>query len=240
MFSSHFAIFDAVKRSIPNILTLLNLFLGSSAILLLFSEEILWVLIFAALCYLLDVLDGTLARAMRVSSPLGVQLDSLADLVSFGVLPACVLAYLWSGWCAGAYPLTLMVFVYTVAVGLRLAKFNLDTRDHHHFYGLPSPSGALVLFGLLAMTHLDHPWLRDFQCAHVLFAGLIVLLSTLMLSNLKLWSLKGLGRPRGAVILGGYCIIFAILVLITGMAAFPLMVIVYVLSGLLNLLIKIY
>ncbi|MDX1476198.1 MAG: CDP-alcohol phosphatidyltransferase family protein [Saprospiraceae bacterium] len=229
-----------MKRSLPNLLTLLNLFLGSCAILLLFSDQTRWVLVFAALCYVLDVLDGTLARAWKVTSPLGTQLDSLADLVSFGVLPGCVLAYLWSAGCPDAYPLPLLSFIFTAAVGWRLAKFNLDTRDYQFFYGLPSPSGALVIFGLLAMHYTRHPWLSEIGCEHVLFAGLIVLLSTLMLSNLRLWSLKGLNRPRGAVIFGGFCTVFIALLFLMGAAAFPLMVLIYILVGLINLLTNLY
>lgn len=229
-----------MKRFIPNALTLLNLVIGGSAIVFLFMQETQWVLWCAALCFILDVMDGLAARALNTHSDLGGQLDSLADLVSFGVLPSCVLIELWMGTCTLPAWIVPVAFIYAAAVALRLGKFNLDSRDPVVFYGLPSPSGAMAIFGVLLMYADRHSWIEDTGCQHFLFVGLIVLLSTLLLSNLRLWSLKSYRRPGGPAIFWIMCAIFAGLVLLTGSAAFTLMIGIYLLFGLLNLMIKVY
>jgi CDP-diacylglycerol---serine O-phosphatidyltransferase len=230
-----------VKQHIPNLFTLANLFIGNAAILLLFNGMTLWVLICAALCLIFDVLDGLTARNLNVSSKLGAQLDSLADMVSFGVLPACILAWLMMD-CQDGLPLwaILPTFLITVATALRLAKFNLDDRDRAFFYGLPSPSSAAAIFALLLIIATDHQWTEYLSCNNVVFFGLVVLLPLLMLSNLRLWSFKGFSRPYGKVIFGILLSIFALLVIMTGSAALFLMVFVYVVFGLINKLVKVY
>ena len=233
--------FYVVKQHIPNLITSPNLFIGSAAILLLFNGLTKWVLICAALCLVLDVLDGLVARSLNVSSEMGSQLDSLADMVSFGVLPSCILAWLMLD-CQDGLPLwtILAAFLIASATALRLAKFNLDDRDSAFFYGLPSPSSGVAIFGLLFIVTSDHQWTEFLSCNSVFFFGLVVLLPLLMLSNLRLWSLKGTNRPNGKIILGILLSIFALLVLSTGSAAIFLMVLIYVVFGFINKLVKVY
>lgn len=230
-----------MKRNLPNLITLANLFVGSSAIFLLFQGLILWVLICAAGCLLLDVLDGLVARRLNASSNLGGQLDSMADLVSFGVLPSCILAWLMLD-CQDDLPLWALLPAFLIAAGtaLRLAKFNLDDRDNTFFYGLPSPSSGIAIFGLLMIVATDHKWAAIYGCNYVGFYWLVVLLPLLMLSNLRLWSFKGIGRPNGKIILGSLLGIFAVLIITTGAAAVFLMVFVYVIFGRINKLVKVY
>lgn len=229
-----------MKHWIPNTLTLLNLLSGSIAIYFLFNDQTRWTLICAALCLVFDMLDGFLARRLGVSSDLGVQLDSLADLVSFGLLPGFIFTLMYGEYCDSAVWVSLIAMLYTGAAAARLAKFNIDKRDQLVFYGLPTPAAAVFGFGVLLMQYLDHSWMSEMQCNHGLFVLLIVLLSSLMLSNLRLWSLKGLGKPRGPYILGAFGLVTVGLALWIGVAFIPVMVVLYVLFGLFNQLIKAY
>lgn len=230
-----------MKKHIPNLFTVANLFTGSAAIFLLYNGMTWWVLICAALCLIFDVLDGLIARRLNVSSPMGLQLDSLADLVSFGVLPSSILAWLMMD-CTDGLPVwaILAAFLIASATAWRLAKFNLDERDHAFFYGLPSPSSGVAVFGLLLMIEAGHQWAEYLMCNNVFFFALVVLLPLLMLSDLRLWSFKGFNRPNGKVILGILLSIFALLVISTGPAAIFLMVMIYVVFGLINKIVKVY
>ena len=229
-------------RALPNTLTMCNLVAGCCAIAALFEGMPVLTLILAIVSLIMDLLDGFLARRLKVSSPLGVQLDSLADVISFGVVPGCILFVLlqpdgedsgWSEWMPYAS------FLFTAGVSLRLAKFNIDTRDSSVFHGLPSPSAATLVFGLLWMQVSYHPWWVSMHTPLLLYA-LILLLPLLMLSNLRLWSMKGIHHPNGKMILIGFLAVFALLILFTGSAAVLLLVVLYILFGLANVMLKFY
>ena len=228
-------------KHLPNLLTVANAFFGGSAIFFLFQDRVGLTLICIGICLLADLLDGMVARALGVASPLGVQLDSLADVVSFGALPSCVLAWIMLS-CGLEMPLWMLslAFLITAASAWRLAKFNLDQRDHSVFHGLPTPASAMLVFGFLLMVYFEHEWWEVLMCNHVLFFALIILLPLLMLSDLRLWSFKGLSKPGGKVVLGAILLIFAVLALTTGVAAISLTIIAYVVLGLVNTMIKVY
>ncbi|MCS7311685.1 MAG: CDP-diacylglycerol--serine O-phosphatidyltransferase, partial [Acidobacteria bacterium] len=134
---------------LPGLLTLGNLSLGMMALLSVLHgrlQQAAWMIVVAVV---LDGLDGWVARTTRQTSELGLQLDSLADLVSFGVVPA-ILLYRWTG-AASAVPVArsfavAMVLFYTACTALRLARFNLIslTSDPRFFVGLPSPGAAAL------------------------------------------------------------------------------------------------
>jgi CDP-diacylglycerol--serine O-phosphatidyltransferase len=227
-------------RALPNTLTLCNLFAGSCAIAALFEGKPMITLYLAAACLVLDVLDGLLARRLNVSGELGSQLDSLADLVSFGVLPSCILFELIRRETQPELEiLPYVAFVFGAAVAVRLARFNLDKRNPNMFYGLPSPSAATVVFGLLLAYITDHDWWNIIGSDVVLYS-LILLLPFLMLTNLQLWSLKGLGVRRGGWILTGLMVMALTLFIATGTAGLVLTVCGYILFGILNLFLKVY
>jgi len=233
--------FYVVKRAIPNALTMLNLFSGSLGIYLIFNDRPDLTLLAALICLMADMLDGVAARALGVSSELGVQLDSLADVVSFGVLPSCILASLLMG-CPGKLTVYLVpaAFLFVCGAALRLAKFNVDTRDRKTFYGLPTPSAAVAVFGILLVIESGHRYAEVFKCNNEIFILLVVLLPPLMLSNLRLWSFKGLREQNGKVILGLFLTIFAALTIWLGVAAIPIMVGLYIFVGLINVYAKFY
>lgn len=143
-----------MKKHIPNFFTLANAgfgFLGIVAVLQ-FGDLYLAAL-FMALGLACDFLDGLLARALKVSGELGKQLDSLADAISFGVLPGAIVYYLLADWDFAF--LAMVIPVFSV---LRLAKFNLDVRQTEHFIGLATPSHALLWLGIgLVIYDLEVP-----------------------------------------------------------------------------------
>jgi CDP-diacylglycerol--serine O-phosphatidyltransferase len=228
-------------RAIPNFLTLCNLLAGCCAIAAIFSARPVTTLVLAAAALVLDFADGLLARRLNAGSALGIQLDSLADLISFGVLPSCILFTMVNVGTA-RFPMSLLpysAFVIAAACAYRLARFNLDTRDRTVFYGLPSPSAALVIFGLLLMQVSNHAWWPAFGSPGALYP-LVIILPVLMLSDLRLWNTKGLRLPRGTGILALLVSSFAILAAVTGTASVVLITGVYLVLGLVNLLIKVY
>ena len=243
-----------MKAWIPNFVTLLNLFCGCAAIICLLDyrfTDAFWFL-FAAGWF--DFADGLVARALNVSSEHGKELDSLADMVSFGVAPAViyyVLIYIATGGAvAGAevvdgeavaqLPITWSwqaapALILAMFSALRLAKFNLDTRQSENFIGVATPTSTVFATGLMLIYALDsfgwgayvlNPWL--------LYAAVAVM-SYLLVSEHPMFSfkLKGL-QWKG----NGTRIIFAALgvalLLLLGAAAFPFVVVVYIVLNLVS------
>lgn len=140
-------------KHLPNAITLSNLFLGSLTIVaVLYGQfNLAFWLLFGAL--VADYFDGTAARLLRVTSPLGKELDSLADVVSFGIVPGVIfyqLLTLSEGKATGIVTWAAIPgFLVSVSAGLRLARFNLDSRQTDSFIGLPTPSLAIFALGLL-------------------------------------------------------------------------------------------
>jgi CDP-diacylglycerol--serine O-phosphatidyltransferase len=182
---------------LPGLLTLGNLSLGMMALLNILHgrlERAAWMVVVAIV---LDSLDGWVARTTRTASALGLQLDSLADLVSFGVVPA-ILLYRWTG-AAAAVPVArsfavAMVLFYTACTALRLARFNViaPTADPRFFVGLPSPGAA----ALGVTTTLAFP--RPSPGSPLLLGPLVLMgiLAVLMVSRLRYRSFKRLEAYR--------------------------------------------
>lgn len=175
-------------KHIPNTLTLLNLFCGCLSIVAVFSGQLptAGFLIFIAAIF--DFCDGFAARLLNAYSAIGKELDSLADVVSFGVAPAMIaFRYIFAQSAKLPFEeLSYLAFVMVLFSALRLAKFNIDTRQTEHFIGMPTPANALFWASLpLTLTDLNkkllghlaewlfHPWVLLGLC--VLFAALLVL-----------------------------------------------------------------
>lgn len=178
-----------IKKHIPNSITLLNLFSGFCAIHFASAGNVplaVWMMGFAIL---FDFCDGLAARVLHVKSELGKQLDSLSDLVSFGVAPAFILyqAFLQHGNFSLAICGTPLIPLVTCALfpcmgAVRLGKFNLDERQGEHFRGMPIPLAAFALVSLC--------FFPDFPYSGLVYILAILLLSALMLSDMPLFSLK--------------------------------------------------
>ncbi len=136
-----------MKKQIPNILTSLNLFLGCQSIVASFNNDLELAAIFIGIAAVLDFFDGFVARALNATGELGKQLDSLADVVSFGVAPGFIFYMLNNscfgneGFCINTY----LPFLIPIFSALRLAKFNIDTRQSDSFIGLPTPANAIFI-----------------------------------------------------------------------------------------------
>ncbi|MBL8002744.1 MAG: CDP-alcohol phosphatidyltransferase family protein [Flavobacteriales bacterium] len=247
---------------LPDLLTTANLACGVASILLASQGQLTWAcgLVFAAAVF--DVFDGLAARALGGGSPLGAQLDSLADLVSFGVAPAfavfahaSVLSGISTGWTAyppfsvvheqvgaSAWPVFTAAIVLVVASCWRLAKFNLDTRQTSGFLGLPTPSNGLFWVsvvlgstGVAVHPGPGHDTLID--AAHALLGspyallGLALALAAIMLSELPLPSLKFKHfRWQGNQVIYLLAGLGAVLVVLYGILAVPLILVLYLLS----------
>lgn len=175
--------------SLPNILTLSNLLCGSLAIYGIFYESETAVIIFFVLCLLFDFLDGFAARALKTTSTIGKDLDSLADLISFGLFPTfLVVDILERNIDLGEKPVFGLVFLLAAGAGLRLAKFNSSTTQTTSFEGMPTPAMAMVIFSVwLNLGNTKYPGL-DSLAEPVLILIIALLLTFLM--NLPLRFVK--------------------------------------------------
>ena len=177
-----------LKAQIPNLITLLNLLSGVLGILWVLEGQLLFGAYFVLLSAGFDFLDGFAARILKVQSEIGKELDSLADVVSFGVLPGIILYTLTKSQTESQI-LPFFTLIVPLFSAYRLAKFNLDTRQSDRFLGLPTPANALLLSSL---PHLAvywpqlAPWLTS-PVAGVLIAWAA---SFLLVSELPLIALK--------------------------------------------------
>lgn len=145
-----------IKKHTPNSITLLNLFCGCIALVFASKSDFETTFYFVALGIFLDFFDGFFARLFKVSSPLGLQLDSLADMVTSGVVPGLVMyeMMLNSQHEISENPIfAFLGFIITLGSCYRLANFNIDTRQTNSFIGLPTPANTLFVISLPLVLH---------------------------------------------------------------------------------------
>jgi CDP-diacylglycerol--serine O-phosphatidyltransferase len=178
---------------LPNLFTTGNLFCGFWAIISVFQERFFYAAIAILLAAVFDVLDGKVARLSGATSKFGIQYDSLADLVSFGIAPA-LLAFSWAlrpygrfGWLAA--------FLFVACGALRLARFNVQTSSGEvkYFKGLPIPAAAsmIALTIMLYLRLIETGWVKD-----IVILVMIYILAFLMVSNIRYFSFKELGLAK--------------------------------------------
>lgn len=171
--------------TLPNILTLCNLLCGAAAaVAALRFDNLQWPLLFIVAAAVFDFLDGFAARLFKSYSPLGKELDSLADCVSFGFAPSAILLNIYET-SGGEGPWGYLVFILAAFSALRLAKFNIDENQSTQFIGMPTPAAALLVAasGYLAGTgmYMINPW----------FVVLLAfVLSYLLVCNVPMFALK--------------------------------------------------
>ena len=246
---------------IPDLLTTANLACGMGSILLASQGQLTWACWLVFIGALFDIFDGLAARALGGGSALGAQLDSLADMVTFGVAPGMLLWYghinwVWTNYMAQIDSNSAVVETkpeWTIAIGVltlvtascwRLAKFNLDTRQSSGFLGLPTPANGLFWTSLVLVS-LDvavnnglgsvglkngiHGLLSQGAAVLALCLAMgILMLSELPLPGLKFKHFKWRGNEIIYLLLG----IGAVLVMLYGMLAVPLILVLYILSPL--------
>ena len=173
-----------IKKQIPNLLTCANLFSGCIGIVYAFNGDLKMVAFFVIISGIFDFFDGFAARLLHVKSVIGKELDSLADVISFGFLPGVIMYQLLKINSPNDF-LPYAAFIIPVFSALRLAKFNIDTRQTEDFIGLNTPMNTFFIISLPYLLD-DIAWLSN---VYVLL-GIILVVSYLLVSELKLFSMK--------------------------------------------------
>jgi CDP-diacylglycerol--serine O-phosphatidyltransferase len=238
-------IFVPMLKAIPHILTLSNLFFGCAAIICLITGNWDQAIIFIFISGIADFFDGMAARALSVSGELGKQLDSLADVVSFGFVPGIISYILISRSMGYSYsPINelnwaaMSGFILTLFSAIRLGKFNIDTRQSHGFIGLNTPTNTFFFCGLLWLVegHAELINLIDNPYGWVIisvFMSLMMVVPLPMFSfKVKKLSIQG-NEYRILLVLG-----IILLIIFFGKAALSLSVIYYILLSIIQFLLK--
>jgi len=236
----------SIKKYIPNVITLINVFCGCMAILSLFNGMWGWVPVFVALGVAADFGDGMVARALGVYSELGKELDSLADMVTFGFLPGAVLYHLMATTHTGEQEYGGIVwvavpgFLITLFSALRLAKFNIDERQSDGFIGLATPADTGFFMGLFLIVHFETfipaDWVLNLPVLYIL----AVVFSYLLVAEIPMFSLKFKSKGWRGNELPYIFLIASVVMLVTlQLAAFALSILIYlILVGVDNIFLK--
>ena len=184
-----------MRRHIPNFLTSLNLAIGCVGIYFILTDQKVEAFYFVIIAGLLDFLDGFAARLLKVQSEIGKQLDSLSDLVSFGLLPSFFMLQQLKG-ISDYYWFAIVIAVFSA---IRLARFNVDESQNDSFKGLPTPANAIMLTSLIFLPYDLYEYTLISICA---FSALM-LVSPVRLLALKFKSFGwGANQPRWILIIG--------------------------------------
>jgi len=186
----------SIKQHIPNVITCGNLVSGCLSILFLTHNMPVKAAIMIFVAGLFDFLDGFAARLLHAHSPIGADLDSLSDVVSFGVAPGFIMYWLMSRsfdlpqWrIAGFNVLPCLAFLLPVFSAIRLAKFNIDSTQKTSFRGIPAPGMAIFIASLpLALSQVHH--LKDGVLSYWACLGITLIFSFMMVSRLRFFSFK--------------------------------------------------
>jgi len=172
-------------RHLPNALTCCNLLCGCLGVVFVLEDRAFPAAYFVWIAGAFDFFDGFAARILKVSSPIGKELDSLADMVSFGLLPSVVMYKMLLTAGAEGY-LPYIAFSIAVFSALRLAIFNIDETQRDSFRGVPTPANALLLTSLPLLTGNVAQWLQNLW----VLVSIVVIFSYLLVSNIDLFALK--------------------------------------------------
>jgi CDP-diacylglycerol--serine O-phosphatidyltransferase len=182
-----------LKKHIPNFITLLNLFCGCIALVYISQFNFKMAFYFVCLGIFLDFFDGFFARLFKVSSPLGLQLDSLADMVTSGVVPGFVMynLLLQSQGVSALSIIPFLGFIITLGACYRLANFNIDTRQTDSFIGLPTPANALFILSLpLVLKYSNSLIALEILTNHAVLLLITLFSAYIMNAEIPLFSLK--------------------------------------------------
>ncbi len=225
-----------IKKGIPNVLTLGNLLCGCAGIIeILQNYSITGACIFMLIALICDFLDGFLARLLKVSSPIGKELDSLADMVTFGVLPTMMLWSIMQEYAKIPLNTSYLAFFVACTSALRLAKFNIDTRQSDSFIGVPTPANAILIASIaynLEQSSTD--WLTHcFYYQHFVILFTLVT-SYLLVAELPLFAFKFKNFGwKGNEIRFLFLIFAILLILILKFVAIPWIIISYIILSIL-------
>jgi CDP-diacylglycerol--serine O-phosphatidyltransferase len=228
-----------IKKNIPNSITLLNLLCGCIAMVFVTNSDFEMAFYFVCLGIFLDFFDGFFARLLKVSGPLGLQLDSLADMVTSGLVPGYVMFFMLSNSqheISASPMLPYLGFIITMGSCYRLAVFNIDTRQTNSFIGLPTPANALFILSLpLVLKYSDS--LITLEVLTSQWALLVITLFSAYILNaqIPLFSLKvkKFSFKHNALQIGFLFSSF-LLLLVFQYAGIPLSIISYVLLSIVS------
>ena len=236
-----------MKKHIPNLLTLGNLFCGTIATIAAVQQNYITAAIFVAIGVFLDFLDGLAARLLKVSGDLGKQLDSLADVVTSGVVPGIIMFGLLSNdeiidvfhenWFGFEFRMIqLLGLLLTLGACYRLAKFNIDTRQNDSFIGLPTPAMSLFIISLpLIQEYSNFDMVKDLITNDYFLITITFLLTYLMNSEIYLLSLKFKDFSfRNNVVKLLFLISSVILIILLDYISIPMIIIFYIILSFLS------
>lgn len=244
-----------LKQNIPNAITCGNLLCGCIAIVKCFEGDLVWAAYLVGIAAVLDFFDGFAARLLKVSSPIGKDLDSLADMVTFGVVPGIVIYHLINISIVfvnihepptdyeDSFSISYIAFLIPIFSAIRLAKFNNDTRQTESFIGLPTPANAILVCSIPLYVNTNPNVLMCFRPFVIddiilqpwLLSLLSCILSLLLVSNLPLIALKfknftWADNKIRFIFLGLSVILLAVFQVV----GIPLVIILYILISIVN------
>ena len=239
--------FPEMKRHIPNLITILNLCSGFIAILFVLSGQYSIALILMLIAAVFDFLDGTAARLLKAQSPIGVQLDSLADMISFALLPAMMVFSLLdlgllfqekldlASWNFVHFLSLALVLLIPSMAALRLARFNIQ-EENSYFFGLPTPAFAMFWTGIYYDIFVSQSIFHA-EVGSWFFVVVMVFTALLMIIPLPMLSLK-FGNFRLFPNFSRYLLLVlsALILVFTGVAGLPLVILTYILLSLVRIL----
>ena len=232
-----------IKKHIPNAITLLNLFCGCIAVVFVAGynhetapDNFEYAFYFVCLGIFLDFFDGFFARLFNVSSPLGLQLDSLADMVTSGLVPGFVMYQLMAN---GSNPTTyfsFLGFIITLGSCYRLANFNIDERQTDSFIGLPTPANALFIMSLpMVKFDTESLFILEAVTDKGILLGITLCSAYLLNADIPLFSLKIKKITFKDNIIQIVFLALSLLLLLTQhYLGIPLLIIMYVLMSVIN------
>jgi CDP-diacylglycerol---serine O-phosphatidyltransferase len=228
-----------IKKHIPNIITLLNLFCGCVAIVFVAERNYEMAFYLVCLGIFLDFFDGFFARLFNVAGELGLQLDSLADMVTSGVAPGFVMYWLLQQSQNPAHPILILPylgFIITLGSCYRLANFNIDTRQTDSFIGLPTPANALFILSLpLVLRHSDSLIVFEILTNRWILLVITLFSAYIMNAEIPLFSLKikdfSFKKNALQIVFLTLCVL---LLIFFHYLAIPLVIVTYVLLSVIN------
>jgi CDP-diacylglycerol--serine O-phosphatidyltransferase len=251
---------NRIIRNIPNAITCGNLFCGCLAIVKAFEGDLVWAAYLVGIAAILDFFDGFAARLLKVSSPIGKDLDSLADMVTFGVVPGVVMyililyslrigvnipvegAYCGRGNWTYHHPdyYAFIGFLIPVFSAIRLAKFNNDVRQTESFIGVNTPANSILICSLPLIIGTDYQsTAAAFILNPYLLVPLTICMSLLLVSELPLFSLKVKSFGwKGNEIRIMFLLFSLVLLVLFKFTGIPFVIVLYILMSVVNNLIK--
>ncbi|WP_264535018.1 CDP-alcohol phosphatidyltransferase family protein [Flavobacterium sp. N1736] len=228
-----------IKKHIPNLITLINLFCGCIAVVFVSEANYEMAFYFVCLGIFFDFFDGFFARIFKVSSPLGLQLDSLADMVTSGVVPGYVMFTMFTNSAheLGTNPaIPFLGFIVTLGSCYRLANFNIDTRQTDSFIGLPTPANALFILSLpLVLKFSDSLIILEILTNQWVLLAITLCSAYILNAEIPLFALKiKKFTVKDNVLQIVFLVISLLLVVTLHYISIPLIIIFYVLLSVVN------